>query len=140
MTESRPWDVAIVCKLESEDSAASHFKPFLIDFHHRACALHLVCAYHYRTQQRLPGWFKSFAMIKVDFRDSMTEADAMATGLTMAASMETGVIHLCWHEQAILMQEKGGAFAKKMQASLGPEYNRVSILDSACQDCPFSVQ
>jgi hypothetical protein len=92
-----------------------------------------VCAYYHHAQQRLPGWLKAFAQIKVVVKEGMTEVDAVATGLTMAASMEAGVVRLCWHEQAVVMQQKGGAFAKKMQGRIGVEYSRVCFLVDGSQ-------
>ncbi len=97
--EWRAWDVALLChvpELDVADASAGALLRF-VDFHHRACALHVLCYFHFATGQELPGWLARLACaVPIAWKGDMSKLDWVAQGLGQAASMQHGQVHLTW--------------------------------------------
>ena len=98
----REWDVAKVCvvaQLDTTDKTGLMYfdKPRYLDFHHRACALH-VLAYSFKARGLdMPGWLLGLARaVKIQWKGSMAKIEWLAMGWSWAASMQCGQVKLSW--------------------------------------------
>ena len=124
--EWRPWDIVVLCHIAVEaatepvakkprvtttTAAASagasvaasagvsdEYRDLVYaDFHHRACALHALCALHRHGGHDLPDWLKTMAG-KVPFRyvGKKTRAQLVGEGFGQGASLQEGVVKQSW--------------------------------------------
>ena len=111
--EWRPWDVVVLCVIKATASeepptkkarggaaaSAAYTNGDLVyyDFHHRACALHALCALHQRHNKALPEWLKAMAKtIPFKFEGKKTRAQLVAQGLGAGISMQEGIVKQSW--------------------------------------------
>ena len=110
--EWRSWDCVVLCHIvaateqppakkprTAQASAASAEGTSLVyvDFHHRGCALHALCALHHHKGISLPEWLTQMAnRMPFQWRGQMTRTQLVAEGLGTGISMQEGVVKQSW--------------------------------------------
>ena len=111
--EWRSWDVVVLCVTTATASeepptkkarsgaaaSAAYTNDDLVyyDFHHRACALHALCALHQHRSKSLPEWLKAMAKtMPFKFVGKKTRAQLVAQGLGAGISMQEGIVKQSW--------------------------------------------
>ena len=67
------------------------------DFHHRGCALHILCFYHFEQQLEMPGWLVGLAAgVPCKYKGEVSQLDWVSEGLKRAAALQYGSVPLTW--------------------------------------------
>ncbi len=153
--EWRSWDIAVVCRIVAAPSeepptkklrkagngalataasavlgavgpdAAASAELVYLDFHHRGCALHVLCALHRLQGQGLPEWLKAMAArIPFSWRGGMTRAQLVAEGVASGISMQEGIVKQSWLDLVLEIMENStdASTIQSVVESICPEH------------------
>lgn len=93
--------------------------PCYADFHHRACALHMLCASFFDRTLSLPAWLSSMAStVAYQWEGITTRERLVAKGVASTASLQHGIVKLSWLDIVMEVINGGEAFGDSLQASV----------------------